>query len=399
LSSVKADFSAYRTLVVDDQSLDRQVFCAILRKLGIQDIMQCESGQCALAILSDLNASNQDALPDLIILDVHLGDMNGLELCKKIRRLTHLKSVPIAMQSSESEVDIIRQAFANGAQDYFIKPLRPEEIGIRLQSMMLLREEMKASANKTQALSQLLRKIFPEPVANTLEETGELKPSSRDDTAMFILDFAGASKAAVDMHIEDLMTHINAQFDAFDIIADHYGITRIKTVGDEYQTVAGLFEEDPLMIERSVAAAFDIRCLIHSWMKHREAQNLPCWDVRMGLHRGAIAWGIFGRTHYQFDLIGSTFNETHRICTASTIGEIWASDSLAKSLGKYAVCISQGSKNLRNIGDFELFQIQSLADDAQQVWFKDVIPHHDLWRKDVLPMLCAELLMIKDQYL
>jgi class 3 adenylate cyclase len=153
------------------------------------------------------------------------------------------------------------------------------------------------------------------------------------------------------------------------------------------------------MIERSVAAAFDIQYLIHRWMKHRKAQNLPCWDVRMGLHRGAIAWGIFGSIHYQFDLIGSTFNETHRICTASTIGEIWASDSFAKSLGKQAICISKGSKNLRNIGDFELFQIQKLADSAHQVWFQDVIPHHEAWRKDVLPTLSAALLMIKDVHL
>jgi len=399
LNATKTDLSACRTMVVDDQSLDRQVFCAILSKLGIQDVLQFSSGQAALTALQELDASKHDEFPDLIILDVNLGDMNGLELCKQIKKIPHLASVAIAMQSSDSDVATIRDAFEGGAHDYFIKPLRPEEIGIRLQSMMLLRTEMKESADKSKALSGLLRKIFPVQVAKTLEEKGELKPSKRDDTAMLILDFSGASKAAVEMHIEDLIAHMSAQFDAFDAIANHYGISRIKTVGDEYQTVAGLFETDPLMIERTVAAAFDIRYLIHSWMHQRLAQNLPCWDVRLGIHRGAIAWGVFGNTHYQFDLIGSTFNETHRICTASSIGEIWTSKSITTCLGELAICISQGSKTLRNIGEFELFQIKELADRAHQTWFKDAILGHDTWRKETLPALCAELLSVQDKHL
>ncbi|MDQ6979623.1 MAG: adenylate/guanylate cyclase domain-containing response regulator, partial [Mariprofundaceae bacterium] len=277
--SANHDFSDCHTMVVEDSPLDRKIFCAILKRLGIHHITQCCSGHEALITL-------QDHIPDLMVLDIRLGDMNGLDLCEQIGGMPGLESTSIAMQSGLGDIDTIKEAFRRGAHDYFIKPLKEEEVAVRLQSMLLLRNEMKERIRHTQALSLLLRKILPEPIAQELEDEGAVQPRWCDDAVLMMLDFTAASRVALEMDVEELIQHFNAQFDAFDEISDHYGITRIKTVGDEYQAVAGLFAHDPHMAIRSLAAAFDMRWLVQQWMRRRSEQQRPCWNIRLSVHRG-----------------------------------------------------------------------------------------------------------------
>jgi len=378
--STNSDFSLCRTMVVDDSLLDRKIFCAILKRLGIHHITQCCSGHEALVALNE-------HIPDLIVLDIRLGDMNGLDLCQQIRAMPGLESTPIAMQSGLGDIDTIKEAFRRGAHDYFIKPLKEEEVAVRLQSMLLLRNEMKERIRHAQALSLLLRKILPEPIARELEEQGSVQSRWCDNAVLMILDFTAASRVALELEVKELIQHFNAQFDAFDEISDHYGITRIKTVGDEYQTVVGLFEQDSNMALRSLAAAFDMRWLVQQWMYMRRAQQRPCWNVRLSVHGGPTAWGVMGNTHLQFDLIGSTINEAHRICTAANDGAIWCSEGIAKPLHQQANFTPQGTTNLRNIGDFSLFEVSHLDHDIHTSLLEQIIPGHAAWHQAHLPQL------------
>jgi CheY-like chemotaxis protein len=384
--SSNSDFSACRTMVVDDSLLDRKIVCASLKRLGIHHITQCCSGREALLTL-------EEHVPDLIILDIRLGDMSGLDLCQQIRAMPGLESTPIAMQSGLGDIETIKEAFQRGAHDYFIKPLKEEEVAVRLQSMLLLRNEMKERVRHAQELSLLLRKILPEQIARELEDKGSVQSRWCDDAVLMILDFTAASRVALELNVEELIQHFNAQFDAFDTISDHYGITRIKTVGDEYQTVAGLFDDDANIAIRSLAAAFDMRWLVQQWMHTRRAQQRPCWNVRLSVHRGPTAWGVMGNTHLQFDLIGSTINEAHRICTAANDGTIWCSEAIATALQTYASFDTQGATHLRNIGDFALFEVTQLSPDIHTS-IEAIIPGHAAWHQAHLPRLLERVVSV-----
>jgi len=374
-------------MLVDDQKLDRMVFGSILRKLGIYQVIECGSGEQALSLLK------AEPAPDLIILDIRLGDMDGLILCQRIRAMPGLESTPIAMQSSIQDVDTIRRAFEHGAHDYFIKPLRTEEVAIRLRSMLLLRHEMQERARQAQELSALLRRVLPNPIADELERTGEVQSRWCDEAVLMVLDFTGSSRVALEIPIEELIALFNAQFDAFDDISAHYGMTRVKTVGDEYQSVAGLFNDDADVVLRTTAAAFDMRWLVQAWMKKRQQHKLPCWDVHVAIHSGPVAWGIMGNTHFQFDLVGSSVNEVHRICSIAKAGEVCCSSLIQREIDNVTRCQEMGKVHLRNIGDFELFQVLSFNDACHETELDKMLSGHAIWRKQQLPALLQTLFL------
>lgn len=84
-----------RILIVDDEQIARAHLRFLLRELGVRDVTAADGGKAALRVLMDANRP----FPDLIITDLRMDDMDGLEFCNSIRRSEMLRNVgvPIIM--------------------------------------------------------------------------------------------------------------------------------------------------------------------------------------------------------------------------------------------------------------------------------------------------------------
>jgi DNA-binding response OmpR family regulator len=91
--------------------------------------------------------------PDLIILDINVPGINGLEVCRNIRETD--SKVPILMLTAFSEVDDKVTAFNNGADDYLVKPFHFDELLIRIKSL-LRRKEVPQTKNKEIIIADLV---------------------------------------------------------------------------------------------------------------------------------------------------------------------------------------------------------------------------------------------------
>jgi len=100
-------------LLVDDDPVSADCFAAIFRQLGYA-VTAASSGLAALAHL-------QQSLPDLVILDVMMPEMNGLEVLKQIRTNERTASLPVVMFSALDEDEWRERAVGAGADDYWIK--------------------------------------------------------------------------------------------------------------------------------------------------------------------------------------------------------------------------------------------------------------------------------------
>jgi len=100
-------------LVVDDDQLAAESFSAILRTFGYQ-VRFVTSGLAALEQLSG-------GLPDLVILDVMMPQVNGLDLLRRIRTDARTAQVPVVIYSALDDDEWRAQAMDAGAQDYWIK--------------------------------------------------------------------------------------------------------------------------------------------------------------------------------------------------------------------------------------------------------------------------------------
>lgn len=104
-----------RIMVVDDSSTMRALVTRSLKADGFADVVECDSGTKALEILNDSRF-------DLVLLDWHMPDVDGLEVLKRIRGGPHGQTAVI-MLTMEQKRKNIELAIKNGANDYVIKPL------------------------------------------------------------------------------------------------------------------------------------------------------------------------------------------------------------------------------------------------------------------------------------
>lgn len=117
-----------KILVVDDFSATRTILINQLSNLGYSNTVVSEDGFSALARL-------KSALFDLVVTDLSMSDMSGLDLLKKIRTDSELKHIPVLMIISEDLQENIVTAIKAGLNDYIIRPFEENTFKQKLEKI------------------------------------------------------------------------------------------------------------------------------------------------------------------------------------------------------------------------------------------------------------------------
>lgn len=145
-------------LVVDDDQDMRMLLENYLKKLEIERVHFTETAQETYEFLK-LNGLKTEPVADLIILDIILGEENGIEICRKIKKSPVYREVPIIMITAQKESGYLKDAFAAGAVDYLKKPIKKIEFMARINSAIRLRKETKARIEREKELLQLSEEL------------------------------------------------------------------------------------------------------------------------------------------------------------------------------------------------------------------------------------------------
>lgn len=117
-----------KILIVDDDQLMQKLLEYIIKKEGYQ-VSVADNGSNAIKIVK------RDK-PDLIISDVEMPKMNGLELCQKLKENLDTKVIPIILITSNTQIQDKLIGFRSGADDYFMKPLHLKNLLTRVQLLL-----------------------------------------------------------------------------------------------------------------------------------------------------------------------------------------------------------------------------------------------------------------------
>lgn len=113
-------------LLVDDDEFQRKIFSDILEEDGYEVVL-AEGGEEALKVVENF-------APDLILLDIIMPRVGGIEACKVMRSFSHLKMVPIIMLTAMDSDDYLVDALDAGADDYIVKKSSPRVVCARLRA-------------------------------------------------------------------------------------------------------------------------------------------------------------------------------------------------------------------------------------------------------------------------
>lgn len=148
--------------VVDDEAFNRDIACRHLKKMGY-DSREFRDGPGILQAMSVQT-------PDLILLDIHMPGMNGLEVLQHLRRSTSKGELPILMVTADSNPESVVQAFEFGANDYVAKPIDSRTLGARIETHLQLSQATK----QVRAFAEGAEKIVAEQAVDLQKRNDDL---------------------------------------------------------------------------------------------------------------------------------------------------------------------------------------------------------------------------------
>ncbi|MCZ0811696.1 MAG: response regulator transcription factor [Pseudomonadota bacterium] len=131
-----------RILLVDD---DESILALLKQYLSAScghDVSACAGGIAALELLERTSEPF-----DCFILDIQMPQIDGIELCKRIRAIAHYSETSIIMLTAMAQLDHLDRAFAAGANDYITKPFELGELSARIKSSQRFAQEQAESAS------------------------------------------------------------------------------------------------------------------------------------------------------------------------------------------------------------------------------------------------------------
>jgi two-component system, sensor histidine kinase and response regulator len=210
LPSASTSVSKVDVLAIDDNLNNLLVICGMLKDRGYR-VRPATSGRLGLE-------AAETVLPDVILLDICMPEMDGYEVCQELKRREHLKEIPVIFLSALGEsVDKVR-AFESGGYDYVTKPFKIEEVVARIDTHVTIRrlrldlqrryEELKESERLREKLTHLIVHDLRNPLGVIqvgLDFALHLSAQPSEPVTVRVLETAFSQVGVVNRMIDDML--------------------------------------------------------------------------------------------------------------------------------------------------------------------------------------------------
>jgi len=211
----------------------------------------------------------------------------------------------------------------------------------------------------------LLLNILPVEVAKELQTSGKAEPRYYENVSVLFTDFKSFSMIAETLTPQEIVSELNACFNAFDEIIGKYQLEKIKTIGDSYMCAGGIPTSDDSHPVRIIEASLEIQQFIRLRNEKKIALGEQPWDLRVGINVGPVVAGVVGRKKYAYDIWGSTVNIASRMESNGEPGKVNISAAAYERIKDTYNCTYRGKIFAKNIGEVDMYFVESLKGAAE----------------------------------
>ena len=345
-----------RILVVDDNPSNVDILRARLSTHGYE-ILTAADGEEALAAV-------REHLPDLILLDVMMPKLDGIEVCRRIRADAALPFIPIVLVTAKSDPKDVVAALEAGGDEYLTKPVDQAALLARVKSMLRIKalQDTVQEWNRTleqrvaEQLQQLerlgrLKRFFSPQLAELILAGGAEDPlkSHRREIIVVFLDLRGFTAFAETAEPEEIMSVLREYHaEMGTMILAHEG-TLERFAGDGMM----VFFNDPVQVPDPAARA--VRMIVA--MRERLAELLVKWrkrgfelDFGAGIAQGYATIGAVGfEGRWDYGAIGTVTNLAARLCGEAKPGQILIAKRVLASVEELVEVEPVGEMQLKGL--------------------------------------------------
>ena len=324
----RQDRSNGRILVADDNDINRDLLCQQVVRQGHQ-VAQASNGREALEMLADGQF-------DVLLLDVIMPELNGVEVLQRVRADERLRHIPVIMLSALDELNSVARCIEIGAEDFIQKPYEWALLRARIEAAIekkLLRDRevqyLEQIDEERKLSDRLLRVILPEQIIAELKATETVRPRRHDQVAVLFTDIVGFTSYCDQHQPEEVVGQLQDLIEAFEGLAAELSIHKVKTIGDALMATAGLLTEVENPVRSCVEFGLEMLETTRKVAGH--------WEIRTGIHVGPVVSGLLGKRQFLFDIWGDTVNTAARVVGNADPGRIALSMDAWESLAGKAV--------------------------------------------------------------
>ncbi len=146
-------------LIIDDSPDDRLLLQSILESTGYGDVYVADSARAAFQLLGIDQSGSRPLSVDLILMDIMMPEMDGIEAVRQIKAVDQFREIPIIMVTAKSDPVDLQLAFAAGAMDFICKPLNKVELLTRVRSVLRLVHEINRRKARETELLEVMRQL------------------------------------------------------------------------------------------------------------------------------------------------------------------------------------------------------------------------------------------------
>lgn len=331
-----------KVLVAEDNADNRALINDVLQMRG-HEVLMAHNGREALALA-------QETIPDLVILDINMPEMDGFEVCSHLKASEDTNEIPILMLTALGGIDDRVKGLGLGADDYLTKPFSPRELIARIDTRL----RAKVNTDQLRATQQLVRQTFERFVPSEVVEQLIANPEQvrlggqlQEVTALFA-DLEGFTSLSENIPPEQVIDILN-QYMA--LIVGHVkaeGGTIDKFLGDGLLALynAPLPQENHPFY--AVRTAVMIKQALETFYTNHGFEPGFRLKINFGIHTGEAVVGNVGTADIMdYTAIGDTVNLASRLEGVSKGGQIIVSQAVYNAISTTVEAVSLGPHKVK----------------------------------------------------